>query len=57
MVAPANRNDCKLAEPTLEERRVLPPAVSQHLCMDRGYDFDGVRTAVEAYCFTHPIRS
>ena len=57
VVAPANRNDCKLVEPTLEARRVLPPAVSQHLCMDKGYDFDGVRTGVEAYCFPHPIRS
>ncbi len=36
---------------------MLPLAVSQHLCMDKGYDFDGVRTVVEAYCFTHPIRS
>ena len=57
VVAPTNRNDCKLAEPTLEERRVLPPAVSQHLCMDKGYDFDSVRTVVEEYCFTHRIRS
>ena len=56
-VAPAHRNDCKLVEPTLEARRVLPPAVSQHLCMDKGYDFDGGRTVVEAHGFTHPIRS
>ena len=57
VVAPANRNDCKLVEPTLEARRVLPPTVSQNLCMDKGYDFDGVRTVVEAYCFTHHLRS
>ena len=56
-VAPANRNECKLVEPTLEARRVLPPVLSQHPCMDKGYDFDGVRTVVEAYCFTHHIRS
>jgi transposase len=57
VVAPANRNDRQLVEPTLEARRVLPPAVSQHLGIDKGYDFDGVRTVVEAYCFTHHIRS
>ena len=57
VVAPAHRNDCKLVESTLEARRVLPPAISQHLCMDKGYDFDNVRTVVEAYCFTHHIRS
>lgn len=57
VVAPANRNDCKLVEATLEARRVLPPVVSQHLCMDKGYDFDGVRSVTEAYCFVHHSRS
>ena len=47
----------KHMEPTLKARRVLPPVVSQHLCMDKGYDFDGVRTVVEAYCITLHIRS
>jgi putative transposase len=57
VVAPANRNDCKLVEATFEARRVLPPVVSQHLCMDKRYDFDGVRSVTEAYCFVHHIRS
>jgi putative transposase len=57
VVAPANRNDCKLVEATLEARRVLPPAVSQHLCMDKGYDFPDVRTITQAYWFVHHIRS
>jgi putative transposase len=57
VVAPANRNDCKLVEPALEARRVLPPAVSQHLCMDKGYDSENVRTVLEAYWSTHHIRS
>lgn len=56
-MAPADRNDCKLVEPTLEARRVLPPAVSQHLCMDKRCDSENVRTVVEAYCFTHHTRS
>jgi putative transposase len=57
LVAPANRKDCKLEEPTLEARQVLPPTVSQHLCMDKAPELDTVRTVTEAYCFTHHIRS
>jgi putative transposase len=57
VVAPAHRNDCKLVEATLEARRGLPPAVSQHLSMEQGYNVDGVRLVTEAYCFVHHIRS
>jgi len=57
VIAPANRNDFKLLEATLEARRVLPPAVSQHLCLDKGYDYDESRSVAEAYCFVHHIRS
>jgi transposase len=57
VVAPANRNECQPVKPTFEARRVRPPTFSQHLCMDKGYDFDGARTVVEAYSFTDQIRS
>ncbi len=57
VVAPANRHDCKLVESTLEARRVLPPVVSQHLCLDKGYDFDEVATTAKAYSFTPHIRA
>src|SRR3990172_4672286 len=46
VVAPANRNDCKLLEPTLDSvaaRGLLLEAGSIHL--DRGYDYDFVRHA------------
>ena len=46
VVAPANRNDCKLLEPTLDTvaaRGLLQEAGCIHL--DRGYDFDFVRQA------------
>jgi len=57
VIAPANRNDFKLVEATLEARMILPPAVSQHLCLDKGYDYDEVREVASAYLYTHHIRS
>lgn len=56
VLAPANRHDIKLFEATLEARHVLPPAVSQHLCLDKGYDSAAVRATARAYLFTPHIR-
>jgi putative transposase len=52
VAAPANRNDCKLVEGTLDARQIRPPrSVRQRLCLDRGYDFPEVDELVEAYRF------
>ncbi|MGA7923737.1 MAG: IS5 family transposase [Thermoplasmata archaeon] len=56
VVAEANRHDSKLLEPTLEARVVLPPLVSQHLCLDKGYDFPFCREIARSYLFTPHIR-
>lgn len=51
-VAPANRNDCKLVETTLDARPLRPPrGVRQRLCLDKGYDFPEVDELVDAYWF------
>jgi len=43
----ANRNDCKLAEPTIEsipiERPEPTPDAPQGVCLDKAYDHDFVR--------------
>jgi putative transposase len=52
IAAPANRNDCKLVEGTLDARQIRPPrSVRQRLCLDRGYDFPEVDELVDAYRF------
>jgi putative transposase len=57
VVAPANRNDCKLVEGTLDARPLRPPrSVRQRICLDKGYDFPEVEEVVEAYRFEHHIR-
>jgi putative transposase len=57
-IAPANRNDFKLVGATLESRPVLPPAgTSQHMCLDKGYDYPEAREVVEANGFVAHIRS
>ncbi len=48
-VGGANRPDMKLAGRTLDAlaaRRPSPRNVKQHLCLDRGYDYDEVRELV-----------
>ena len=51
-VAPMNRNDCKLVEPTLDASLVRPPrTVCRRLCLDGGYDFVEVGELVDAYRF------
>ncbi len=57
----ANRHDMKLAEATLESipvKRPKPrPYHRQHLCLDKGYDFDEVRELVEAFAYTAHIQA
>lgn len=57
----ANRHDMKLTEATLESipiKRPKPrPYHRQHLCLDKGYDYDEVRELVEAFGYTAHIRS
>jgi putative transposase len=56
IAAEANRRDSKLLEPTLASRVVLPPMVSQHLCLDKGYDFPFCKEIARDYLFTPHIR-
>ena len=55
----ANRNDMKLVEATLEsipiERPEPTPENPQHMCMDKGYDYDEVRETVAEFGFTAHI--
>jgi putative transposase len=60
-VAGANRNDFKLLAETLQSLPVPRPAPSpahpQHLCLDKGYDFEEVRRLAAAFGFVAHIRS
>jgi putative transposase len=52
VVAPANRNDFKLVEKTLDARIVRPPrTIRQRLCLDKGYDYPEVDEVVDASHF------
>ena len=57
----ANRHDMKLVRNTLEgimATRPLPTAAMPHgLCLDKGYDFDEVRSVVREFGFTAHIRA
>lgn len=57
----ANRNDMKMTASTLDsmavERPDPTPAKPQHLCLDKGFDFDEVREIVEAHHYIPHIRS
>lgn len=57
----ANRHDMKLAKATLEDTVPLRPEVSeeapQHLCLDKGYDYDDIRRLAEAYDYTLHLRT
>jgi putative transposase len=56
-IAPANRNDCKLVEGTLDSRPLRPPrGTHQRMCLDRGYDFPEVEEVCDAYWFESHIR-
>ena len=60
-VAGANKNDFKLLVETLLSIPVGRPesceAALQHLCLDKGYDFEEVRRLAEAFGFVAHIRS
>jgi putative transposase len=57
-VGPANRNDHKLLRETLDSRPILPPeSASQHMCLDKGYDYPEVPEILEACEFVAHIRS
>ncbi|MGH9029493.1 MAG: IS5 family transposase [Acidimicrobiales bacterium] len=57
-VVPANRNDFKLVGETRDSRPVLPPpSVSQHMCLDKGYDYPETRGVLDAREFVAHIRS
>ncbi len=57
----ANRHDMKLVRATIESIVVDRPepteAQKQHMCLDRGYDYDEVRDTLEEFGFTAHIRS
>lgn len=56
----ANRNDFKMAHETLalvNERPPPTPRTPQHLCLDKGYDYEEVRSLAVAFRFTAHIRS
>jgi transposase len=57
----ANRHDMKLTCPTLAgivvERPEPTEAKPQGMCLDKGYDYDEVRTTLKEFGFTAHIRS
>jgi transposase len=56
----ANRNDFKMVQVTLEsipiERPRPTPEEPQHLCLDKGYDYDEVRELGKEFGYTLHIR-
>ena len=60
-VAGANRNDFKLLAETIESLPVPRPEplaeAPQHLCLDKGYDFEEVRAVATACGLVAHIRS
>jgi putative transposase len=57
----ANRNDHKLMHQTLEAIPVERPEPTrrqpQHLCLDKGYDYDEPRALAEEFAFTLHLRT
>ena len=60
-VAGANVNDFKLVRETLESIPVKRPRPArhkpQHLCLEKGYDYEEVRALAVEFRFVAPIRS
>ena len=60
-VAGANRNDFKLLAETIQSIPVPRPEplaeAPQHLCLDKGYDYEEVRAVAAAFGFVAHIRS
>jgi putative transposase len=61
VVAGANKNDHKLMRATLEAIAIARPAPTaeepQHLCLDKGYDYDEPRALAEEFAFTLHLRT
>lgn len=57
----ANRNDCKLAEPTIASIAIERPEPTadapQGVCLDKAYDHDFIRELLDDLQFTPHIRS
>jgi putative transposase len=57
----ANRNDFKMARPTIESIPVQRPEPTaehpQGMCLDKGYDYDEVRDLMAEFGFTAHIRA
>jgi transposase len=57
----ANRHDIKMVRDTIESMVVERPNPTakkkQHMCLDRGYDYDEVRDILKEFGFTAHIRS
>jgi putative transposase len=57
----ANRHDMKLVRETIESIIVKRPKPTkkkkQHMCLDKGYDYDAVRDILKEFGFTAHIRS
>ena len=55
----ANRNDMKLAEPTLESMMIERPKPTkkhpQNMCLDKGFDFPEIDALVEKWGYTAHI--
>lgn len=59
VIAPANCNDMKIAEPTLKSiiiDRPDPEQTEQHLCLDKGYDYPDIDKLLEEQHFIPHIR-
>lgn len=57
-IAPANRNDHKTLETTLENRPIrASEGTSQQMCLDKGYDYDGATRSArgERLRCPHPL--
>lgn len=57
VVTGANRHDMTQVDAVLDARPVVSFEAEQHLCADKGYDFDGVRSALSASGFVTHILS
>ena len=56
----ANRHDMKLVDATLAAIAIKRPEPTapppQHLCLDKGYDYEAVRETLEAWSYTAHIQ-
>jgi putative transposase len=56
----ANRHDMKLVDATLAAMMIKRPEPTvtwpQHLCLDKGYDYDDVRDTLDTWGYTAHIR-